>query len=332
MNIKTAAFALLLLAGTAPAALAQPDQGEGPRERGGEAPRHPGGETHDRGNWEGRGGGWRQAQPQQAPAPAAPPQARPAPAAPESQGPRGDRFQSGGRWQRGPQGQPGGQPGGGDGGQARQRPGRWVDREGDNPGQGLTPGDRADHEDRQELHDWRRLQGARPDQGGRDGHWRGDGRSGDGPRGDRQGDHRGDGDRWNGRDGDQRWNGDRRNDGNWDRRRGDWNRGDRRGDWDRGDHGRPQWRAGAYPHSFHSARRYHIGAYRRPPHFYTHVWSFGEFLPGTWFGPDYLIDEWWDYDLPAPPPGYDWVRVGDDALLVDEYTGRIVQVVRNLFW
>ena len=41
--------------------------------------------------------------------------------------------------------------------------------------------------------------------------------------------------------------------------------------------------------------------------------------------------DWWSYGLPEPPYGYDWVRVGPDALLVD-YSGRIVQVVRAVFW
>jgi Ni/Co efflux regulator RcnB len=140
------------------------------------------------------------------------------------------------------------------------------------------------------------------------------------PRGDRgdRADHRGDRD----------WRGDR----------GD-SRGDR--DWrgDRGDHrrsgaygGHRQWRPGAYPHSYRSGRRFHIRPYIRPPHFYAHVWSFGEFLPQAWVAPEYLIEDWWNYDLPEPPYGYDWIRVGDDALLVDEYDGRVVQVVRDLFW
>lgn len=113
---------------------------------------------------------------------------------------------------------------------------------------------------------------------------------------------------------------------------GPWNDRDRDGYRDGRHDDRPQWRPGAYPRSFHSPRRYHAHPYRRPPHFYVHVWSFGELLPYAWFGPEYVITDWWAYDLPPPPPGYDWVRVGDDALLVDEYTGRIVQVVRDLFW
>ena len=61
-------------------------------------------------------------------------------------------------------------------------------------------------------------------------------------------------------------------------------------------------------------------------------WGFGEVLPRSWYGSGYGITDPWRFDLPLPPPGFDWVRAGDDALLIDQYTGRIVQVVRNLFW
>jgi Ni/Co efflux regulator RcnB len=61
-------------------------------------------------------------------------------------------------------------------------------------------------------------------------------------------------------------------------------------------------------------------------------WQFGDFLPGGWFADPYWINDFNDYDLPYPPPGYEWVRVGPDALMVDRYTGRIVQVVRGIFW
>ena len=61
-------------------------------------------------------------------------------------------------------------------------------------------------------------------------------------------------------------------------------------------------------------------------------WAFGEFLPHAWYAPDWWIDEPWLFDLPLPPPGYAWVQVGPDALLVDQWSGRIVQVVRYLFY
>lgn len=163
-------------------------------------------------------------------------------------------------------------------------------------------------------------------EGGRD---RGDRVAGD-PRRD-NGDRRADG----------RWENDpRRNDGRADRYRGDdWRRGDdRRGpdrrDWDRGDRrdrDHDRWERGRYPQAYYSSHRYRY-AWRPPSGFYVRSWAFGEFLPRNWYGSDYWIADAWRYDLPLPPPGYDWVRVGYDALLVDEYTGRVVQVVRNVFW
>ncbi|WP_197422626.1 RcnB family protein, partial [Phenylobacterium sp. CCH9-H3] len=130
--------------------------------------------------------------------------------------------------------------------------------------------------------------------------------------------------------------GDRRD---WDRRgdndRRDWDRrGDGRRDWDRRDHRRDdhrRWERGRYPPAYFSSHRYRY-AWRPPSGFYLRSWSFGEFFPRGWYGPGYWIVDPWQYDLPLPPPGYDWVRSGPDALLIDEFSGRIVQVVRNVFW
>ena len=55
-------------------------------------------------------------------------------------------------------------------------------------------------------------------------------------------------------------------------------------------------------------------------------------LPPAWWTPEYRILDWWAYDLPAPPPGYIWVRAGRDALLIDRIDGRIAQVVLDVFW
>jgi Ni/Co efflux regulator RcnB len=145
-----------------------------------------------------------------------------------------------------------------------------------------------------------------------------------------------DGRRWDGdrnnaerrRYGDRDNNGDRRD---WDRR-GDRHDGNRNG-WDRhDDRGRPHWQQGRYPPVYRSHQRYRYGYYRPPLGFYAHSWVFGEILPRSWYGPDYLLNDWWSYGLPYPPLGYDWVRVGDDALLIDSYTGRVVQVVQDIFW
>jgi Ni/Co efflux regulator RcnB len=96
--------------------------------------------------------------------------------------------------------------------------------------------------------------------------------------------------------------------------------------------GGERWQAGRAPPVFWSQNRYGAGGYRAPYGYYVRNWGFGEFLPRGWYGQDYWIGDFLDYDLPYPPPGYEWVRVGGDALMIDRYTGRIVQVVRGIFW
>ena len=125
------------------------------------------------------------------------------------------------------------------------------------------------------------------------------------------------------RDGDRRWSGDDRR---WDR---DGHRdGDRRGppaNW-------RHWERGRVPPIYAAPHRFHVGRYAAPYGWYVRNWAFGDILPRGWFAPDYWVGDFWDYDLPYPPPGAHWVRVGDDALLVDDYSGRIMQVVRDIFW
>jgi hypothetical protein len=134
------------------------------------------------------------------------------------------------------------------------------------------------------------------------------------------------------RDWDRDHNGDR---GRWDQgRNGDHDRSDHRGD---GDHRGPppnwrHWQRGQTPTVYSASHRYRVGPYRPPYGWYVRAWGYGDVLPGGWYGPNFWIDDFYDYDLPWPPPGMHWVRVGDDALLVDDYFGRIVQVIRDMFW
>lgn len=136
-----------------------------------------------------------------------------------------------------------------------------------------------------------------------------------------------------GSDWNRRWDDDRRrNDNGWnDNRR--WNDDRRWNDGYRGGgYNRPNYDRRYYPPVYRIPHRYNVAPYRRPPGWYSFSWSFGDTLPHAWYGPNYWINDWWSYGLPVPPIGYEWVRVGDDALLIDEYTGRVVQVVYNLFW
>jgi Ni/Co efflux regulator RcnB len=46
----------------------------------------------------------------------------------------------------------------------------------------------------------------------------------------------------------------------------------------------------------------------------------------------YWISDPWQYRLPHPFPGTRWVRYYDDVLLVDLYTGEVVDVIYDFFW
>jgi Ni/Co efflux regulator RcnB len=79
-------------------------------------------------------------------------------------------------------------------------------------------------------------------------------------------------------------------------------------------------------------RRFRTAAYLRPAGFYVHRWTFGERLPVAFYARDYWIADFALYGLMAPWPGYEWIRVGDDALLVDIETGEVVRVEYGLFY
>ncbi|AWM76928.1 RcnB family protein [Phenylobacterium parvum] len=90
----------------------------------------------------------------------------------------------------------------------------------------------------------------------------------------------------------------------------------------------PRW----YPPVWIPPYRYRGDPWSPPPGFSYRRWSYGEVLPWTWWTPRYRIDSWWVYGLPVPPVGFAWVRLGRDAVMVDLWTGRIVQVAFSLFW
>lgn len=101
--------------------------------------------------------------------------------------------------------------------------------------------------------------------------------------------------------------------GGWNR---DW-RNDRRYDWRRyRDSHRSIFRIGIYYDPFgYNYRPFDIGYRLQPIYFGQEYW----FNPAT-------------YGLPYPPPGTQWVRYWNDAILVDVYSGEVVDVIHNFFW
>ncbi len=75
-----------------------------------------------------------------------------------------------------------------------------------------------------------------------------------------------------------------------------------------------------------------LGAYRRPPGYIARQWSIGLMLPSLFRTQTYWLGSPALYGLRAPPPGTRWVRVDDDALLVSNRTGRIIEVVHGIFY
>ncbi len=87
-----------------------------------------------------------------------------------------------------------------------------------------------------------------------------------------------------------------------------------------------------YQRNVTAQRHFNAGTYRAPQGYSYRRWSYGQNLPAIYFGRNYWINDYNSYDLIAPPYGYVWVRFGPDALLINEYSGEIVQVDYGVFY
>jgi Ni/Co efflux regulator RcnB len=79
-------------------------------------------------------------------------------------------------------------------------------------------------------------------------------------------------------------------------------------------------------------RRYQAGRYQAPRGYKYHAWRKGERLPQGYYASRYSIREYNRYGLHAPPRGYQWTRVGNDAVLVGVTSGLVSAVVSQLFY
>lgn len=131
------------------------------------------------------------------------------------------------------------------------------------------------------------------------------------------------GNRFDGNRNDLRRDNDRRDFGRFDGRRDN--------NW----YGRNDYRNGRYSQyyrSFNSQRRFRADRYYWPSGYSYRRWSYGDFLPSLYWGSRYWLNNYYSYDLTPPMPGTVWVRYGDDALLIDQYTGEVIQVAYGIFW
>lgn len=97
-------------------------------------------------------------------------------------------------------------------------------------------------------------------------------------------------------------------------------------------------------HDWRSDRRYDWRDYRRRHESLFHIgiymdpfgWNYQRFSVGYRLWPNYYQQNYWIdpamYGLPYAPPGMQWVRYWDDALLVDTFSGEVVDSIPNFFW
>ena len=99
-----------------------------------------------------------------------------------------------------------------------------------------------------------------------------------------------------------------------------------RSDW-RHDH-RYDW----HNHRRHHRSLFHLGFYYDPFGWSYHRWGIGWRLWPSYYSSDFWLDDPYQYRLPYAPWPYRWVRYYNDALLVDTYTGEVVDVIYGFFW
>jgi Ni/Co efflux regulator RcnB len=88
----------------------------------------------------------------------------------------------------------------------------------------------------------------------------------------------------------------------------------------------------AYRHGYSHPHRFYGGAYYRPYGYRYNSWRYGDYLPGAYYAPRYIVRDYRAYRLYAPPRGYHWVRVDNDVVLAAIASGLVVSVVGNLFY
>jgi hypothetical protein len=78
--------------------------------------------------------------------------------------------------------------------------------------------------------------------------------------------------------------------------------------------------------------RFHIGIYYDPFGWSYRPYQIGWRLWPGYYGRQYWINDPYQYRLPFAPAGTVWVRYWDDALLVDTWSGEVIDVIHNFFW
>jgi len=84
-------------------------------------------------------------------------------------------------------------------------------------------------------------------------------------------------------------------------------------------------------------RSRHSSLYRFGRYYDPYGWGYRRFSIGlnlwpSYYGSGFWLNDPWQYRLPPAYGPYRWVRYYDDALLVNIYTGQVVDVIHGFFW
>jgi len=77
---------------------------------------------------------------------------------------------------------------------------------------------------------------------------------------------------------------------------------------------------------------YRLGRYYDPYGWGYRRFSIGLSLWPSYYGSNFWLSDPWQYRLPPAYGPYRWVRYYDDALLMNIYTGQVVDVIHGFFW
>ncbi len=101
-------------------------------------------------------------------------------------------------------------------------------------------------------------------------------------------------------------------------------------------HWNTNWRNDAH-HDWHNWRRHHGSWFHLGFYYDPFGWGYQPYSIGWRMWPNYYSSSFWinnpsQYQLPYAPPGTQWVRYYNDAVLVDMWSGEVLDVVYNFFW
>ena len=77
---------------------------------------------------------------------------------------------------------------------------------------------------------------------------------------------------------------------------------------------------------------FQLGWYNDPFGWGYQPYGIGWRMWPSYYSSHYWLNDPWQYRLPYAPAGTRWIRYWDDAILVDLWSGQVIDVIYNFFW